>query len=259
VAALDVERVFREFVRNANQVGKMARTVRADPLFADPLSADPRSTDADATARHRPVVFEPESDASSPILLTLKKIPKPVAGDVPAVRKPSPQTQASSRSTPTPSHVQSDASRTTRGDRTQRVEAALVVPDVNSIRPPAPPVPERAEDGQMPAGELDRQLTDMAVLLRYGHHDEVGQRLDDLLREYPEDLLLLKRVAQFHLETENPHLARECLFQLASMLFERRNLHGMRQALEQVLVIDPKSQRANKLLGLLEARPDDPS
>jgi len=77
-----------------------------------------------------------------------------------------------------------------------------------------------------------------------------------LLREYPQDLLLLKRVAQFHLETENPHLAKECLFQLASVLFERRNVVGMRQALEQVLVMEPANKRANKLLGLLEARPD---
>jgi len=214
----------------------MVRTVRADSLHADAHG------DADVTARHRPLHVDPAADISSPILLTTKKVAAPQPdSDAPA---PGPRPQAR-------------ASHISPGDRTQRVEAALVVPDVGSIRPPAPPVPERVEDGQMPAGELDRQLTDMAVLLRYGHHTEVGQRLDGLLREYPEDLLLLKRVAQFHLETENPHLARECLFQLASMLFERRNLHGMRQALEQVLVIDPKNKRANKLLGLLEVRPAD--
>lgn len=238
VAALDVERVFRDFVRNANQVGKMARTVRADSLRPE---AD---ADADVTARHRPLHGDPADDSSSPILLTTKKV---------AASQPDPDNEVTASG---PSQ-QPRAARSPVGDRTQRVEAALVVPDVGSIRPPAPPVPERVEDGQVPAGELDRQLTDMAVLLRYGHHGEVGQRLDGLLREYPEDLLLLKRVAQFHLETENPQLARECLFQLASMLFERRNLHGMRQALEQVLVIDPKNKRANKLLGLLEVRPED--
>jgi len=226
VAALDVERVFLDFVRNANQVGKMSRTVRADSLT---------STDADRTARHVPVMAD-AADSSSPLLLTIKK---PLSGP-----------PAAKRRTPEPSLLAGP------GERTQRVEAALVVPDVGSIRPPEPPVPERVEDGQMPAGELDRQLSDMAVLLRYGHHDEVGQRLDALLREYPQDLLLLKRVAQFHLETENPHLAKECLFQLASVLFERRNVVGMRQALEQVLVMEPANKRANKLLGLLEARPD---
>jgi hypothetical protein len=223
---LDVERVFLDFVRNANQVGKMARTVRADSLrdsFPEPSSTG----DPDRTARHV-ALSDPASGDSHPLLLTTKK--------------PSRRSVAHAAKTP--------------GERTQKVEAALVVPDVRSIRPPEPPVPERVEDGQMPAGELDRQLTDMAVLLRYGHHDDVGRRLEALLREYPEDLLLLKRVARFHLETENPHLAKECLFQLASVLFERRNVVGMRQALEQVLVMDPSNKRANKLLGLLEARPE---
>lgn len=234
VAALDVDRVFREFVENANQVGKLARTVRAD----SPRGL-PEPVDADATARHRPVHAD-----SAPLLLTKKKA---VEGEAPTRAEASPG-QPATRTSP----GLGDAP----GDRTQRVEAALVVPDVGSIHPPPPPVRERVEDGQMPAGELDRRLSDMAVLLRYGHHQEVGRRLEELLREYPEDLLLLKRVAQFHLETENPHLARECLFQLASVLFERKNLHGMRQALEQVLVIDPKNKRAMKLLGLLEVRPE---
>ncbi|NOY90313.1 MAG: hypothetical protein GXP55_03815 [Deltaproteobacteria bacterium] len=233
VAALDVERVFLDFVRNANQVGKMARTVRADPLSLDP----------DRTARHVPIMSESAADSSSPLLLTTKK---PLGG----------QAESSAAESQPSARAAAPALLAGPGERTQKVEAALVVPDVGSIRPPEPPVPERVEDGQMPAGELDRQLTDMAVLLRYGHHDDVGRRLDELLRQYPEDLLLLKRVAQFHLETENPHLAKECLFQLASVLFERRNVLGMRQALEQVLVMDPSNKRANKLLGLLEARPD---
>jgi hypothetical protein len=46
------------------------------------------------------------------------------------------------------------------------------------------------------------------------------------------------------------------LFLLAGRLFERRNVSGMRQALEQVLVLDPTHRRAYKLLGLLEQRPD---
>lgn len=141
------------------------------------------------------------------------------------------------------------------GQWTQRVEARKVVPRVTDIERRETPVPERSEDGQIPANELDRILGDMSVLLRYGHTAEVGARLEELHAKYPEDLLLLRRIALFHLEHENRDHAMECLFKLAGTLFERRNLVGMREALEQVLVLDPKNKRAYKLLGLLDARP----
>lgn len=136
-----------------------------------------------------------------------------------------------------------------------RMRRALeLVPDVASIRPPDEPVPEGSEDGQIPARELDRRMSDMAVLLRYGHRSEVAERLDELLAAYPEDLLLLRRVAEFHLECRHEELAKDCLFKLATGLFERRNVSGMRHALEQVLVLEPGNARALKLLGLLERR-----
>lgn len=113
---------------------------------------------------------------------------------------------------------------------------------------------ERSEDGQIPARELEGRLGDMAVLLRYGHRAEVAERLDELLAKYPQDLLLLRRVAEFHLEHGHRELARECLFKLATGLFERRNVLGMRAALEQVLVLEPDNARAHKLLALLDKR-----
>lgn len=140
------------------------------------------------------------------------------------------------------------------GSATQRLEAIQLVPDVAAVRPPDAPVRERSEDGQIPARELEGRLGDMAVLLRYGHRAEVAERLDELLAKYPQDLLLLRRVAEFHLEHGHRELARECLFKLASGLFERRNVVGMRAALEQVLVLEPGNARALKLLALLDKR-----
>jgi hypothetical protein len=140
------------------------------------------------------------------------------------------------------------------GERTQRIEADRLVPEVAHVAPPPPPVPERSMDGQIPAGELDRILGDMEVLLRYGHRSQVVRKLEELLVQYPEDLLLLRRIAEFHIETDDVELAKERLFQLASRLFERRNIEGMRRALRQVQVIEPENARAAKLLALLEQR-----
>ncbi len=148
----------------------------------------------------------------------------------------------------------SEPPRRSPGSGTQRLEAIQLVPDVASVRPPQAPVRERSEDGQVPPRELEGRLGDMAVLLRYGHLAEVAERLDEMLAKYPQDLLLLRRIAEFHLEHGHLELARDCLFKLASGLFERRNVVGMRAALEQVLVLDPDNARARKLLALLERR-----
>lgn len=153
-----------------------------------------------------------------------------------------------------PESTPSTSSTPKPGSGTQRLEAIQLVPDVAAVRPPETPVRERSEDGQIPARELEGRLGDMAVLLRYGHRAEVAERLDELLAKYPQDLLLLRRIAEFHLEHGHLELARECLFKLASGLFERRNVVGMRAALEQVLVLEPGNARALKLLALLDKR-----
>ncbi len=143
-----------------------------------------------------------------------------------------------------------------RGQHTQRLEAMQVIPDVEAARrkKEGTAVVEGGEDGQMPTRQLDQILADMAVLLRYGHADQVRERLGDLRRTYPEDLLLLRAIAEFFVENEVKDAALDTLFVLAGALFERRNLEGMRQALEQVRVLDPDNERAYRLLGLLEQR-----
>lgn len=148
-----------------------------------------------------------------------------------------------------------------RGLHTQRLEAMKVVPDVEAAATKREDtyVGEGVEDGLMPTRQLDQILSDMAVLLRYGHAGQVRDRLEQLRRTYPEDLLLLRRIAEFHVEHEQYDAALETLFALAGGLFERRNVEGMRQALEQVLVLDPGNSRAIRLLGLLEQRPQDAS
>ena len=140
-------------------------------------------------------------------------------------------------------------------EMTQRREAKKLVPDMVNVHVPEEPPHERSEDGLTPSGELDRILTDMAVLLRYGHESQVRRSLEVLRLKYPEDLILTRRSAEFYVANTRPDLAVEQLFTLVTALFERRNVEGMRQALEQVLVIDPTNERARRLVTLLEQRP----
>lgn len=142
-------------------------------------------------------------------------------------------------------------------EATQRREALRLVPDVAHVPVEAPPAAERSEDGMVPSGLLDRTLSDMAVLLRYGHEAQVRQELDALRARYPQDLLLARRIAEFYVANGRAALALEQLFALATALFERRNIEGMRQALEQVLVIEPSNERALRLLALLDRRPSE--
>ncbi len=142
-------------------------------------------------------------------------------------------------------------------ETTQRKEAQRLVPNVASLVVVEPPPSERSEDGLIPSGLLDRKLSDMAVLLRYGHEPQVRRELEHLRSRYSQDLLLARRIAEFYVTNERPALALEQLFSLATGLFERRNVEGMRQALEQVLVIDPANERATRLLALLEHRPSE--
>jgi len=143
-------------------------------------------------------------------------------------------------------------------EATQRREAKKLVPDLATKKPKPKPAREASEDGLIPSGELDRKLEDMAVLLRYGHESQAARELEGLRRSYPQDLLLLRRIGEFWSETGRTERALEILFALASGLFERRNVEGMRQALEQAKALDPTSERANRLLSLLDARPEMP-
>ena len=141
-------------------------------------------------------------------------------------------------------------------EATQRREAKKLVPDLAAQKPKPKPAREASEDGLIPSGELDGKLGDLAVLVRYGHESQVARELDGLRRNYPQDLLLLRRIGEFWSESGRKERALETLFALATGLFERRNVEGMRQALEQAKALDPNSERANRLLALLDARPD---
>ena len=138
-------------------------------------------------------------------------------------------------------------------------DADELVPDVLAVRR-ALPAPsqglgrEGQENGQIPARELERFIGDMQVLLRYRHYADVTERLEELHARYPRDLLLLRRITEFHLEADNTEQAIQCLFKLASLLFERQHLAGMRVALGQILVLDADNTRATKLLSLLRER-----
>jgi len=266
----DAEAIFRRFVANANAVGQEPRTQRAPvPQVGLPIEAgDPPAPVAhqEATTASS-VVFDSNVEGgpvpSGHVVLLTRRKHVAVDLDTDDTQETPALTEEAARQVVETLDAGVKLGRVVRlEDRrssrpperpTPREE---LVPDVARISPPPPPVREKSEDGQIPAGELQRMLDDMAVLLRYGHHGEVRRRLEELMRRYPEDLLLMRRIAEFHLETDDQPAAIEMLFTLASRLFERRNVTGMRQALEQVLVLDPKHRRAYKLLGLLEARPD---
>lgn len=268
----DVEITFQAFVRNANALARQARTRRADgvgdpsiePEFAPEFEGDlaPESTMPDA-------VHDPSHPLPAPSVVSLGSVPitgtpdaSPKVFGVPEVGQevqreleeelePEPLLLTRPTSRPPPPAPLSHGGA---GSDSQRLEAERLVPDVASVKPPAPPLPEASEDGEMPPRELERVMGEMTVLLRYGHKAEVAERLDQLIQAYPQDLLLLRRIAEFHLESGSTAAARDCLFRLASALFQRKNVVGMRAALEQVLVLEPGNPRATKLLLLLDRR-----
>lgn len=281
----DAEAIFALFVRNANAQAVAEETRRSRPPRPAPAFELPGDTDVNTTPRS--VVFDsnlahsrhPVPSGHVVLLTQRKKVAVDLDAEdtqeTPALTEEAARqvvaTFESGRASSADRLSKHDAAandvrRGVRRDvprvvqkkaaRRNEAEAAKVVPDVASVAPPPPPVPEKSEDGHMPAGELERILTDMTVLRRYDRGGLVRQRLEELVARYPEDLLLLRRIAEFHLENDDPQGAIDMLFLLAGRLFERRNVLGMRQALEQVLVLDPKHKRAYKLLGLLEQRPD---
>jgi hypothetical protein len=286
VADIDVTRNERAPV--ADHMGMDGEVTVADPTAASIAErAQPRGRRADpmavaVVATPTPVVAPPptfedrplpdwmneaedEKETTAEIVLLTKVKPGPnPSGGHERARAPRPTPQRSERPSKTrdTSEVSARAAsaperpnRYGRHDDTMQLEAALAVPDIATVTPPPLPVREGSEDGQIPAGELDRVLSDMMVLARYGHFDEVRARLEAVTQKYPEDVLLLRRVVEFHIELGDRFGAIESLFTLALRLFERRNVFGMRQALEQVLIIEPDNRRAYKLLGLLEQRP----
>ncbi len=230
----NVDAIFDAFVRNANSYGGQKKTQPPKMAYFGPSieASGHIPLPIDTGERRLRVGPVGPNEPSAIMPLTVRKMPV-VA--------------------PEPAPIFEDV---IRGDAPPDDPAARseFVPDVANVEVSRPPIAERSEDGLIPAGELDRMMNDMSVLVRYGHREDVGARLDELLQKYPEDLLLLRRIAEFHIENKHPKLAIECLFALSSSLFERRNFDGMQQALEQVLVIDKSNGRAFKLLALLDQK-----
>ncbi len=278
------EEIFDRFVKNAN-ASTEARLPRDDEptglVAHEPRRGGPPSWDHAVTVVAPPVSDPPPEDRDR----TQTETPTPAIAEVasadvesvddelldaseelPTAVKQSPLTDSGQRvvlltrvkrpSEPAPSRDSWQSVVSPRGQHTQLVEAKRLVPDVGAVaQRDEPRVAEGGEDGQMPTRELDQILADMAVLIRYGHAGQVRERLEHLRRTYPEDLLLLRAIAEFHVAHGDKDAALETLFALAGGLFERRNVEGMRAALEQVLVLDPENARAYRLLGLLEQRP----
>lgn len=265
--------IFANFVRRANAEWIASVTAvlsEPDPLLLADAEGDGDDDDDDA----------PEAAAEGTdriLLLTQKKSyppPRLPEGDV-TVRRSAEEVFAEAarrrtrkrrarRTDPAPPPRPDDADEVWqsvvphRSADTQRLEAMRIVPDVASVPPPAVLPQEGSEDGQMPSGELDRKLADMDVLVRYGHEAQVEAELVALRGAYPGDLLLVRRIAELYVTRSLALPALEALFALATGLFERRNVEGMRQALEQVLVLDPDNGRAKRLIALLEQRPSAP-
>lgn len=245
-----------------------------DVSYDDPSEVDyePPSIETPAEPLRRPEVLEalqrnahkpapPEEGTVRVVLLTKKKpgVDRPPstldwdAIDRGAVRVP----PDASSLTGAIEHPEWQSVVRAPSTTTQKREALKLVPDVAMVEGPSAPLSEGSEDGMMPGGELDRKLGDMSVLLRYGHQEQVRRELDHLIAEFPRDLLLLRRISEFWVGNQRVQPACDVLFTLASGLFERRNVEGMRQALEQVLVLSPGNERATRLLTLLAERPSN--
>jgi hypothetical protein len=268
--------MFSAFVQRANteqsEVRRETRSERDIPVDDGEVGdvTSPRWTDTvellleedGANDLDAKLVVEDDEDEAEAVPLTRRRSSRPAPADVEAETRMFHARELVERLRADPAAALStdtvvEALRGARGPSpsTQRLEAAKLVPRVDEVPRPEAPPHERSEDGLAPSGELDRILTDMAVLLRYGHEAQVRRCLDALRTKYPQDLILTRRFAEFYVANARPDLAVEQLFTLASALFERRNVEGMRQALEQVLRIDANNDRARRLMTLLEQRP----
>lgn len=295
VIFLEAEEVFASFVRNANALGHDPRTVRAalqhiaeatlhepyaeaphEPRVAEPeYDVDEVPTDTHLAARVPLIVrgkrapdpaSSEETRVEQAVLLTRRRTLRPETMSPVAVSEVldtdvrislGPDLLSTEVRTPALGE-EMFVPASPRGLTTQRREARAVVPEVASVAPHAAPRAERGEDGEIPPRELARLLADMATLLRWGHDAQVREELEKLRHRFPSDLLLMRRIAEFHLEVGQNEAAMDVLFALAGRLFERRNVEGMRAALEQVLVLDPANARARKLLALLVERDSAP-
>lgn len=126
------------------------------------------------------------------------------------------------------------------GTGTQKRQAAAVVPEVEGTI--------TVDDA--PRGTLD----EMDVLWRYGHRQQVRQEIERWLRDQPEALSLRRDVVEFFLARKDIKMTIESLLQLAALLFENGNIHGVRKAIAQVLSLQPDHPRALRLQELIDGK-----
>lgn len=120
-----------------------------------------------------------------------------------------------------------------------------------TARPKMPRMPAPTAAGQMPPGALGRMLSELTVLIKYGHGEQAQYILDHLVRGYPEDLKTNRRVAEFQLENRLGSGV-DTLFVLATRLLERGRASAVRRVLQRITAHEPDSARAARMLEMLE-------
>lgn len=113
-------------------------------------------------------------------------------------------------------------------------------------------IPSRRD--HIPVRELERAIAEMAQLIHFGHLSDVREQTDALIADYPNDLLLLRRVSELFLEMNEVDSAVDSLLRIVAVLFAQRHYAAMREVLLQILDLHPSHAKASKLLELVEAR-----
>jgi len=130
-------------------------------------------------------------------------------------------------------------------------ESALDEPDDNR---PKSPLDIATRPDQITARDLDEAVRDLSTRVNQGELEGVHDRITELRKLYPRDLLLLRRISEIYADLGDQNAAMECLFRIVALLFERREFGPMREVLEQILVMKPEHPQALKLQSLVEAR-----
>ncbi len=110
---------------------------------------------------------------------------------------------------------------------------------------------EGTEDGMAPPRLLERVLENVEVALRFGHRSDVYVLLGALQERYPNDLLLLRRIAETYAEQGDVQEATQVLVRLASALLERNQVEAAREVVERARRLGPHDRRLARLESLL--------
>jgi hypothetical protein len=152
-----------------------------------------------------------------------------------------------------------------RPDVVEEMRARMPSSGHTSARPPAPPVvaersiivdedialtePRSGTGEPRVAGEsrADHFVSEMLVLIKYGHAEQVPREIDLWLKAYPDDLAGQLRVVEFLASRVDASEGLERLFTLAARALERREGQLARQVLEYVSREAPGDLRVRAL------------